>query len=77
MSLATRTCGGRAARAAGRTRHSTHARRDRGVYIQASWAVQQRPFTPRRPVNAEAQNKRKRVFTLHSVSRCVDCGLRR
>eukprot|EP00964_Phaeocystis_antarctica_P098958 scaffold64879_cov39-Phaeocystis_antarctica.AAC.1 len=46
-------CGGRAAA------HDTHARREAYTF---SGAAQQRPFTPRRPVNADTQNSRKTLL---------------
>eukprot|EP00964_Phaeocystis_antarctica_P075060 scaffold46277_cov40-Phaeocystis_antarctica.AAC.2 len=60
MSLA---CGGRAAA------HDTrHARREAYTF---SGAAQQRPFTPRRPVNAETQNSSRKTLLLYIMCRAV------
>eukprot|EP00964_Phaeocystis_antarctica_P047266 scaffold27339_cov56-Phaeocystis_antarctica.AAC.1 len=75
MSLATRTCGGRAARAAAHDDTHTRARRDRRVYIGKfrHHGLQQRPFTPRRPVNALKRKVNGKRFLL---TFCVAlCGL--
>eukprot|EP00964_Phaeocystis_antarctica_P004214 scaffold2278_cov30-Phaeocystis_antarctica.AAC.2 len=66
MSLA---CGGRAAA------HDTPDARREAYTI--SGAAQQRPFTPRRPVNAETQNSRKTLLLYILCRAAVDCGLRR
>eukprot|EP00964_Phaeocystis_antarctica_P139496 scaffold104279_cov33-Phaeocystis_antarctica.AAC.1 len=50
--------------------HTTHARRDRGTYTFRHQGCSSAPFTPRRPVNAETQNKRKTLL-LYILCRAV------
>eukprot|EP00964_Phaeocystis_antarctica_P022846 scaffold12749_cov44-Phaeocystis_antarctica.AAC.1 len=57
-------CGGRAAA------HDTRETRSSACIHSGIRAAQQRPFIPRRPVNAETQNKRKTLL-LYILCRAV------